>query len=89
MLTWIGAVIWGLVDDPDADKIGQFFKSLGMLVLTGSLLLGGLLRHDMDKWIRWMLILSATLLLIFVGFWTGFWTAIGINIDFGNLFSGL
>lgn len=85
VLTWIGAVIWGLVDDTDADKIGQFFKSLGMLVLTGSLILGGLLRHDMDKWIRWILILAGTLILIFIGFWSGFWSAFGVSLDFGNL----
>jgi TM2 domain-containing membrane protein YozV len=80
VLTWIGAVIWGLVDDADADKVGMFLRALGMLVLTGVLFLGGVLRHDMDKWIRWMLILSATLLLIFIGFWTNFWSALGISI---------
>jgi hypothetical protein len=80
VLTWIGAVIWGLVDDPDADKIGQFFKSLGMLVLTGSLMLGGMLRHDLDKWLRWMLVLAGTLILIFIGFWSGFWSVLSITI---------
>jgi len=82
LLIWIGAVIWGLIDDSDADKVGMFLKSLGMLVLTASLFIGGVLRHDMDKWIRWMLILSATLLLIFIGFWTGFWSALGITANF-------
>ncbi len=82
LLTWIGAVIWGFSTDKDVDNIGMLFRSFGMLILTGGLFLGGLLRHDMDKWIRWMLILSATLLLIFIGFWSGFWSVFGgISID--------
>ena len=79
ILTWIGAVIWGLVDDPDADKVGMFFRALGILVLTCGLYLGGMLRIDLDKWIRFMLVLSATLLLIFIGFWSGFWSVLSIN----------
>ncbi len=82
LLIWIGAVIWGLIDNADADKVGMFLRALGMLILTSVLMLGGVLRQDMDKWIRWMLILSATLLLIFIGFWTDFWTAFGFSVGF-------
>jgi hypothetical protein len=86
-LVWIGALIWGFSGDPDVKNIGMLFRSFGILILSGGLLLGGLLRHDMDKWIRWMLILSATLILIFIGFWTGFWSVLGLDFSgLGNLF---
>ena len=80
-LTWIGALIWGFADDQDVRDIGTLVRSFGILILTVALLLGGLLRSDMDKWVRWMLILSGTLILIFIGFWQGFWSAIGIDLS--------
>jgi hypothetical protein len=80
LLMWIGAVIWGFADDADVQDFGMLVKSLGMLLLTGMLLLGGLVRSDMHQWVRVMMILSATLLLIFVGFWSGFWGAFSLNI---------
>ena len=73
VLMWLGALMWGFSTDRDVRNIGMAVRSFGMLALTGALLLGGLLRNDSDKWIRWMLILSGTLLLIFIGFWSGFW----------------
>lgn len=83
ILTWIGALIWGFSDTSDGRDVGMLVRSFGILILTGVLFIGGVLRHDMDKWVRWMLILSATLLLIFIGFWSGFWSALGVD------FSGL
>ena len=73
LLTWLGALFWGLSDDADVDKIGMVFRSFGILLVTAVMLLAGVLRHEMEQWIRWILILSATLILIFIGFWVGFW----------------
>lgn len=67
-LLWLGAVIsgWG---DHDAQDPGNFVKSLGMLILTVVLFVGGLIRSDFDKWIRAALIIGAVLLISWVGFW--------------------
>jgi hypothetical protein len=75
LLIWLGSLVWGTADisDRNGKDWGQIVKSFGMLVLTGAMILGGLVRHDMEKLVRLGLIISATLLLIFVGFWTGFW----------------
>lgn len=68
-LLWLGSLVWGLVDRDDQEW-GLAIKSLGMLILTAALFIGGLLRTDMEKWVRVTLIVAATLLIIFVGFWT-------------------
>jgi hypothetical protein len=73
LLVWLGSLMWGTANTSDGKDWGQIVKSFGMLVLTGAMILGGLVRHDMEKSVRLVLILSATLLIIFVGFWTGFW----------------
>jgi len=84
LLMWIGALIWGFSNDSDVRDIGMAIKSLGMLALVGSLLMAGLVRDDMDKWVRVILIFSASLLLIFIGFWSGMWSALGVSIDIPN-----
>lgn len=73
LLIWLGSLMYGTADTNDGRDWGQIVKSFGMLVLTGAMILAGLVRHDMEKLVRLVLILSATLLIIFVGFWTGFW----------------
>lgn len=78
LLMWIGALMWGFTTNSsspsrDVANIGIAIRSLGMLALAGSLLLGGIARDDWDKGIRSMSILTAALLLIFIGFWNGFW----------------
>lgn len=73
LLIWLGSLVWGTANTSDGRDWGMIVKSFGMLVLTGAMILGGLVRHDMEKLVRLGLIISATLLLIFVGFWTGFW----------------
>jgi hypothetical protein len=50
-------------------------RSLGLLALVGAMLLGGLVREDMEKWVRVVLIFSGAVLLIAIGFWNGFWWA--------------
>ncbi len=81
LLMWIGALIWGFSSDSDVKNIGMAIRSLGMLALVGALLLGGLVRDDMDRWVRVILIFSASLILIFIGFWSGFWTALGFDVS--------
>ena len=73
LLMWLGSLLWGFSDDSDVDDIGMFLRSLGMLLLVGMLLMTGLVRTDMNNWVRVVLILSATLMLIYIGFWAGFW----------------
>jgi len=73
LLTWIGALIWGFSGDPDVQDIGMLFRSFGVLILSGALLLGGLLRQDMDKTLRWGMMLSGVVVLVAIGFWADFW----------------
>lgn len=73
LLVWLGSLMWGTANTSDGKDWGQIVKSFGMLVLTGAMILAGLVRHDMERLVRLVLIISATLLIIFVGFWTGFW----------------
>lgn len=67
-LLWLGAVIsgWG---DHDVENAGNFVMSLGMLILTVVLFVGGIIRSDLDKWIRAAMIIGAVLLISWVGFW--------------------
>ena len=85
LLLWLGALVWGLSDDPDVDDFGMAIRSIGMLALAGTLKIGALARQDFDRWIRVTMILSATLMLIFIGFWTGFWTFLSIDIPDINI----
>jgi hypothetical protein len=85
LLMWIGALIWGFSSDSDVKNIGMAIRSFGLLALVGAMLLGGMLRDDIEKWVRVMLVLGAALLLIFIGFWTGFWSAITISFSIPGL----
>lgn len=76
LLMWVGALIWGFSQHNNTDdvmNIGTAIRSLGVLAVVGAMVLGGMLRDDLEKGTRFALILSATLILIFIGFWTGFW----------------
>ena len=77
LLMWLGALIWGFsnVNDTGVRNIGMAIRSLGLLALVGAMLLGGLVREDMEKWVRVVLIFSGAVLLIAIGFWNGFWWA--------------
>lgn len=68
-LVWLGAVIGGWSNDNDIEKAGSFISSLGMLVLTVVLLVGGLIRSDMEKWVRVAMIVGSLALIAWVGFW--------------------
>jgi hypothetical protein len=85
LLMWVGALIWGFSNDSDVRNIGMAIKSLGMLALVGALLLGGMVRDDIEKWVRVTMIFSGALLLIFIGFWTGFWNAFGFSFSIPGL----
>lgn len=68
-LLWLGAIISGMSDDNDIEKAGTLVSSFGMLLITIVLFVGGLVRSDMDMWVRVALIISAVLLIAWVGFW--------------------
>jgi len=72
-LIWLGSLIAGTADTSDGMQWGTGVKSFGMLALTVAFILGAMLRHDLEKWVRVALLVSATLLIIFVGYWAGFW----------------
>ena len=80
VLMWLGSIVVGLSTDPDVDKMGLVIKSLGTLALTGVLLVGGLARQDFEKWVRVVMIFSAALIVIFIGFWAGFIDLSGLGM---------
>lgn len=73
VLLWIGALIWGFTDTTDGQNVGMLIRSLGVLVLTAVLLIGGVLRDDLEKSMRWALIVAGTIVLVVIGFWSMFW----------------
>ena len=77
-LLMIGSIIYGVADTSTGMDAGMVVKALGLFVVVAAMLLGALLRNDMNKWVRVALLLSATLLIILVGFWGPFW---GLTVD--------
>ncbi len=78
LLTWIGALMWGFTTNSsnpsrDVANIGIALRSFGVLILVGAMLLGGMVRDDWEKGVRLIAVLSGVLILIFIGFWNGFW----------------
>ena len=68
-LVMIGSWLMGLMDTEGGINAGQIVASLGVFLLTVGSLLGALLRNDLDKNIRAAMILFATVMIAFVGFW--------------------
>ncbi len=68
-LIMLGSIIWGLADERGWAEAGFVLKALGLFALLAVMYLGGILRSDMEKWVRFGLVASATVLMIFVGFW--------------------
>lgn len=74
LLIWIGSLIWGTADTRGGIDAGIGIKSFGMLLVTWALVIGGMLRHDLDQKVRLAMIVAGTLLIIFVGYWSsGMW----------------
>ena len=72
-LMMIGSWMWGLGESEGWIDAGMVLKGLGLFVMTAALYMGAILRADMNKWVRVALLLSATALLVLVGFWGSFW----------------
>ena len=72
-LLMIGAIVTGIADTSGGMDAGMVVKALGLFIVTAALFMGGILRADMNKWVRVALLLSATALLVLVGFWGSFW----------------
>lgn len=72
-LMWLGALIWGTASSSDGRDLGAAFKGFGTFMLTGALVVGALVRHDIDKWVRAAMIISGAAVIILVGFWTTGW----------------
>ncbi|UCE45119.1 MAG: hypothetical protein JSU93_06975 [Methanobacteriota archaeon] len=72
----LGAIISGTANDSDMRDAGMVLKALGLFILTAGMLLGAVLRTDVNKWVRVALLLTATAMIILIGFWGSFWPAI-------------
>ena len=69
-LLMLGWIIFGVASDGGGRDAGQVVKAIGLFVLSAVMLLGGLIRVDMEKWVRTSLIIGAVLLITWEGFWT-------------------
>jgi len=65
----LGSIIWGLADDVGWMEAGFVLKAFGLFVLVVVMYIGALLRSDMERWVRFAFVSSATALIVFVGFW--------------------
>lgn len=72
-LVMLGSVFWGIADENTLRDGGQIVKAVGMFLITVAMLVGALVRVDVDKWVRVALILGAVLLISWVGFWWTTW----------------
>lgn len=71
-LMMIGSILYGVADQSGVMEVGMALKAIGLFVVVAAMFLGALTRNDMNKWVRVALILSATLLIVLVGFWGPF-----------------
>jgi hypothetical protein len=69
LLVMVGSWLMGLMDTDGGVNAGQVLRSLGVTGLVGGALIAALLRQDMDKYMRAALLLFATALFVWVGFW--------------------
>src|SRR4030042_4194688 len=69
LLMMVGSWLIGLRSEEGGVNAGEVVKSLGMFILTVALLLGAIVRTDMEKWVRTAMIVSAAFLIAVVGFW--------------------
>lgn len=74
-LLMLGSLIFGAetTNWSGTATAGMVVKALGLFVVTAAMFMGGILRADMNKWVRVALLLSATVLVVLVGFWGSFW----------------
>jgi hypothetical protein len=77
LLVWLGSLIAGVADTRGAVEIGLAVKSFGVLLATWGLVIGGMLRHDMEKWVRFAMIAAGTLIILAVGYWSASVWAMG------------
>ncbi len=68
----IGSILYGVADQSGVMEVGMALKAMGLFIVVAAMFLGALTRNDMNKWVRVALILSATLLIVLVGFWGPF-----------------
>lgn len=69
-LMMLGSMFGGLtVHNSDIYKLGGVVDSVGVFLVAAILYMGAIVRVDLDKWIRVAFIVSATLIIV----WTGFW----------------
>ncbi len=74
----LGSVVYGTADTSAGRDAGMVLKALGLFIAAAGMLLGAILRTDMNKWVRVALLLSATMMIILIGFWGPFW---GLTVD--------
>ena len=72
-LLMIGSIVCGVADTSGGWDAGMVVKALGLFIVTAAMFMGGILRNDMNKWVRVALLLAATVLIVLVGFWGSFW----------------
>jgi len=68
-LVMLASILAGVSDTGSGWDISMALRAFGVFLLTATMFLGGLIRVDMEKWVRVALIFGAVLLISWVGFW--------------------
>jgi hypothetical protein len=80
LLLMIGSIFWGTADTTGGREAGMMIKAFGLFILTAAMLLGAVLRTDMNKWVRVAMLTSAILMVILIGFWGSFWPNLDLSM---------
>ena len=68
LLAWIGSVVSGTADTSGGIEFGAALEGFGVLLATWALVIGGVLRHDVEKWARFAMIFAGAALIVLVGY---------------------
>jgi hypothetical protein len=68
-LMMLGTVISGLSLHGDVHNLGKVIAAFGVFIVSVVLLMGAIVRVDLDKVVRAAYIIAAVAILVYIGFW--------------------
>jgi len=68
-LLMLGTLIYGLSLHGDVYNLGKVIAAFGVFIVSVVLLMGAIVRVDLDKLVRFGYIIAAVAILVWIGFW--------------------
>jgi len=68
-LLMLGTLIYGLSLHGDVYNLGKVIAAFGVFIVSVVLLMGAIVRIDLDKLVRFGYIIAAVAILVWIGFW--------------------